>query len=294
MSARAMASNRNLDGGPAYPVAHDGPPGGAHVGDTALRAGRRASLRHADAAAPGDGRDRHRLPRADRRRAGRRQDHARRGSCQPARADVPAGAVHAGPHADRHHRHVDPRSPIERVRVPCGADLHPGPAGGRDQSRHAEDPGGAAGGHAGAPGDGGRREPRAPRTVLRARHAEPGGAGGHVPAPRGAARPLPPSGSDRIPGRGAGGADPHRIHGRIASCRPSRCRAFRRSGICRIWWGAWRSSTRSAGTSSRSLERPATTPSSPWARVPGRSNRWATRRGRGRSWTAGTTSCPTT
>jgi MoxR-like ATPase len=66
--------------------------------------------------------------------------------------------------------------------VPARADLRQHLPGRRDQPHAAQDPGGAAGGDAGAPGHGGGLT-TAGRAVLRAGHAEPDRAGGHVPLP---------------------------------------------------------------------------------------------------------------
>ena len=81
------------------------------------------------------------------------------------------------------------------VRVPAGPDLHEPPARRRDQPRPAEDAGGAARGDAGAAGDDRRQDAPARPAVPRARDAEPDRVRGHVPAARGAARPLPAAAS---------------------------------------------------------------------------------------------------
>ena len=78
-----------------------------------------------------------------------------------------------------------------RLRVPAGPDLHEPPARRRDQPRPAEDAGGAARGDAGAAGDDRGHDAPARAAVPRARDAEPDRVRGHVPAARGAARPLP-------------------------------------------------------------------------------------------------------
>ena len=51
--------------------------------------------------------------------------------------------------------------------------------------------------------------PSAARAVLRAGHPEPDRAGGHLPAARGAARPVPAARSTRVSERRTGGAHPH-------------------------------------------------------------------------------------
>ena len=70
--------------------------------------------------------------------------------------------VHAGPAAVGRHRRDDLRPEDAEVRVPQGPDLRHDRAGGRDQPCLAEDPVGAAGGHGGGPGHGGRRDLRRP------------------------------------------------------------------------------------------------------------------------------------
>ena len=95
-----------------------------------------------------------------------------------------------------------------------GPGLLPAPDGRRDQPRLAPHPVGAAAGDAGAPGGGGRRDPRPARALPRARHPEPDRAGGHLPAARGAARPLPAGGGGVLPGRGGRARHAARHHRR--------------------------------------------------------------------------------
>ena len=84
-------------------------------------------------------------------------------------------------------------------------EFHPGPifatdrARRRDQPRLAEDPVGAARGHGGAAGHGRRRLAPGRPPVHGHRDAEPDRAGGHVPAARGAARPVPHEDQPRLP-----------------------------------------------------------------------------------------------
>ena len=99
----------------------------------------------------------------------------------------------------------------------------PGGAGRRDQPRHAAHAVRAAGGDAGAPGDGGRRHPPAAAPLPGAGHAEPGRAGGHLPAARGAARPLPAAPDHRLPVGAGGSGDPasaSALATRSSACRP--------------------------------------------------------------------------
>ena len=86
------------------------------------------------------------------------------------------------------------------VRVPARARLHQHAARRRDQPGDAEDAVGAARGHGRAPGVRRRHHLRPAPAVPRARHPEPGRAGRHVPAARGAARPLPLQALDGLHG----------------------------------------------------------------------------------------------
>src|SRR5690606_8871875 len=88
------------------------------------------------------------------------------------------------------------------LRVPSRADLRARAAGRRDQPRAAAHAERAARGDGRAPGDGGRHHPPAARSVLRDRHAEPGGPVGHLSPARLAARPLPAAAGARLSGRG--------------------------------------------------------------------------------------------
>ena len=110
-----------------------------------------------------------------------------------------AHPVHARPAADRRDRALDLQPEDARVRVPAGADLRERRARRRDQPRDAEDAVGAARGDGRAAGDGRRRDAAAARAVPADRDREPDRAGGHVPAPRGAARPLLPEDRARLP-----------------------------------------------------------------------------------------------
>ena len=82
----------------------------------------------------------------------------------------------------------------------AGAGLHEHPARRRDQPRHAEDAERAARGDAGAPGHARRHDVPARRSVLGARHAEPGRAGRRLHAARGAARSLLDDAARRLSG----------------------------------------------------------------------------------------------
>ena len=80
-----------------------------------------------------------------------------------------------------------------------GPGVHQRAARRRDQPHAAEDPGRAAGGDAGAPGLRRGAAAAAARSVPRRRHAEPDRVRGHLPAARGAARPLPGQARRRLP-----------------------------------------------------------------------------------------------
>ena len=71
------------------------------------------------------------------------------------------------------------------------ARFHQSAAGGRNQSRDAENAVGAARGHAGKAGDRGAHLAPARRALFRDGHAEPARNGRHLSAARSAARPLP-------------------------------------------------------------------------------------------------------
>ena len=80
-----------------------------------------------------------------------------------------------------------------------GPGLREPPPGRRDQPRLAEDAGRAARVHAGEPGHGRRRHLRARPPVHGHGDAEPDRVRGHVPAARGAARPLHDAARHRLP-----------------------------------------------------------------------------------------------
>ena len=122
---------------------------------------------------------------------------------------------------------LDEENGHRRAALRAGADLRADHPGRRDQPHAAQDAGGAARGDAGVPRDGGRPHLSARSAVLRAGHAEPHRAGGHLPAARGAARPLPVQRRDDLPvgrRRGAGGDRHHRraAAGAVAGARRRR------------------------------------------------------------------------
>ena len=86
-----------------------------------------------------------------------------------------------------------------RLRVQAGRHLRQHRAGRRDQPGAPEDAVGAPGVHGGAAGHGRHRDPPPRHAVHGDRHAEPDRARGHVPAARGAARPVHAPPVDRLP-----------------------------------------------------------------------------------------------
>ena len=147
-------------------------------------------------------------PPAARGRAGPRQDAGGEDAGPGAGPAVRADPVHARPAARRPRRHADLQPEVRRVRGPQGARLRQPAAGRRDQPRARQGAVGAARGDAGAPGHARRRDAPAARPVPRPRDAEPDRAGGHLPAARGAGRPLPAEGEGRLPDEGRGAPDP--------------------------------------------------------------------------------------
>ncbi len=161
------------------------------------------------------------------------------------------------PVGPRRHPRLPPRHRPLRRRARPG--LRQRPAGRRDQPRAREGAGRAARGHAGAPGDDRRGDLQGPRAVPRPRDAEPDRVRGHLPAARGADRPLPLQARRRLPEPGRRGlrrrplARGRRRRPRAAPARrppaPPRGRPRRSS-----------STGRSSATRSRSPTRRATRP----------------------------------
>ena len=119
---------------------------------------------------------------------------------------LPAGAVHARPAAERRDRRLDLRPEGDEVLLPPGAGLRQRPARRRGEPRDAPHPVGLPRGDGGAAGLGGRGRLPHPQAVLPDRDPEPDRDGGHLPAARGAARPLHDARGDRLPvGRDRGG-----------------------------------------------------------------------------------------
>ena len=162
---------------------------------------------------------------------GRREDDARQGVRDGARLQRAAHPVHARPHAGRHHRHVRALA-ARRARsrsapgpifanVVLADEINRAPA--KTQSALLE-----AMQERQVTIEGDRFE--LPAAVPRARDAEPHRPRGHLPAARGADRPLPRARLDGLPGaarRGADAQDSRQVEPPIAAARArrARCRA---------------------------------------------------------------------
>ena len=154
-----------------------------------------------------DGRDARPGPPAGRRRARAGQDADRQDAgADPAR-HLQADPVHARPGAGRPGRHAHLQPAHRRVRDLARAGVHPPAARRRDQPRAGQGAERAARGDAGAPGDDRRRDAQGARAVPGDGDAEPDRDRGHLPAARGAGRPLHDEGAGRLPERGRGVRD---------------------------------------------------------------------------------------
>ena len=142
-------------------------------------------------------------PPPDRGRSRRRQDQARQGAGPLHRLLGAPHPVHPRPAAQRRHRRERLQPGEPRLRVQAGRGLRQPGGRRRDQPGLAEDPVGAAGVHGGASGHGRRHDLRAADAVHGDRDAEPDRDGGHLPAARGAARPVHRPDRDGLPGRAA-------------------------------------------------------------------------------------------
>ena len=111
----------------------------------------------------------------------------------------------------------------DRFEFRPGPDLRQRRARRRDQPRVAQDAVGPARVHAGAPRHRRRAHARARAAVRRAGHAEPGRVRGHLPAARGAGRPLHGAPVARLPDAGGRGRHARRPRGR----RPRRASSSR-------------------------------------------------------------------
>ena len=139
---------------------------------------------------------------------GPRQDADRQDARARARRHVRPRPVHARPRPRRPRRHAH-----LAARTPASSTPQLGPVFGNlllaDEINRAPGEGAerAARGHAGAPGHARRSHLHAARAVPHARHAEPDRVRGHLPAARGAGRPLPLQAHRRLPLDGGGGGD---------------------------------------------------------------------------------------
>ena len=176
---------------------HPPDPGGDREGR-----GRAAGTHRPDA-------DRAALRRAhpDRGAARAGQDHGRQDAGGHHPHLFPADPVHAGPAPRGHPRHPDLPAGHRHVRDQEGPDLPQHHPRRRDQPRPRQGPERPARGDAGAPGDHRPADVRARQAVSRPGHAEPDRARGHLPAPRGADRPLHDEDQGRLPLRGRGKED---------------------------------------------------------------------------------------
>ena len=175
-------------------------------------------------------RARARRPRAARRRARRREDAARRRDAR-ARSASSSGALQFTP--DMLPADITGTMTLRggELAFRPGPGVHQRPARRRDQPHAAEDPGRAARGDAGGAGHRRRRAAPAARPVPRARDPEPDRVRGHLPAARGAARPLP---------------RPSRVGYPDARTRSGRCCGSRAAGSRRprsTTSGRWRAPT---------------------------------------------------
>ena len=143
-----------------------------------------------------------RRPRADRGHPRCRQDDPGESPGPRPGPGLQAGPVHARPAARRHHRHDDLQPEDGPVRVPRRAGLRQRRAGRRDQPGDPQDPVQPARMHGRAAGDDRRHHLHPPAPVLRHRDREPHRVPRHVPAARGAARPLPAAPVAGLPRRG--------------------------------------------------------------------------------------------
>ena len=155
-------------------------------------------------------------------RPGRRQDDARQGARPRRRLLGAPHPVHPRPAAERRHRRQHLQPGAAGLRVQAGRRLRERGRRRRDQPRQPEDAVRPAGVHGGAAGHRRRRDLPAAAAVHRHRDPEPDRDGGHLPAARGAARPVHGPAVDGLPvGRRRGrDARPARRHDPLATLAP--------------------------------------------------------------------------
>ena len=183
----------------------------------------------------------------------------------------------------------------DRFEFRPGPDLRERRARRRDQPRVAQDAVRSARVHAGAPRHRRRPHARARAPVRRARDAEPGRVRGHVPAARGAGRPVHDAPVARLPARQR--ARPTcwpRTSTATASRRSSPSPTPRRCSPRRTRRSACTPRRRCASTSSRCSGARARTRASSSARARAPASCCCAPRRPGRSCRAATTHCPTT
>ncbi|CAA9466091.1 MAG: MoxR-like ATPase in aerotolerance operon, partial [uncultured Solirubrobacteraceae bacterium] len=159
-------------------------------------------------------------------RAGTGQDVDRPHPVRSPGGQLQPRPVHPGPRPRRPRRDAHLAARSRRVPDAARPGVRQPPARRRDQPRTGQGPVGAAGGHAGAPGDDRRCDlPRA-GAVPGAGHAEPDRVRGHLCAARGPGRPLPVQADARLP-LGRGRDRRGRSHGRRAAAPAHRPRSGR-------------------------------------------------------------------
>ncbi len=166
----------------------------------------------------------------------------------------------------------------------------------RDQPGLAEDPVGAAGVHGGAAGHRRRRDLPAAGAVHGDRHPEPDRDGGHLPAARGAARPVHRPDRDGLPGRRRRAGDARRPRRRTTRWTTLRPVTDADDGPPADRHGP-RRARRRRGQAVRGRpghRHPRVRPSCAWAPRPGRPCSCCAPPGRSPRWRAATTSSPTT
>ena len=155
---------------------------------------------------------------------GPRQDAHDQDRRRRARRLVQAAPVHARPRAGRPRRHAHLPRRHGRVRHRARAGVLQLPARRRDQPRAGEGAVGAARGDAGAPGHDRPRDASGAGAVPRDGDAEPDRVRGHLPAARGAGRPLHVQARRRLPDRARRGRSSSSARSRAAARRARCCR----------------------------------------------------------------------